>query len=382
MISYYDHLLLGADFELGKGHKLFQDQERLVISHVFFDSSNQKEIVEQTKIPQQTISRIVKALVDKQVFVQSSRESTGSRGQPGYILNCNPAFAYSVGMSILSESVAIAVMDFQGNVIYSQEEQLYNMSVDNVMQHLREMFNTATQYIDKKRILGIGVAVSGYFTNNETHINVHSVLSDWADIDIPKHFSDEFNLPIWLENDASAAAAGEGVIQREEKFRSFVYIFISNAFGGGVVTDRNVWRGDHGNAGEIGDLLPPKVFTHPNLENLRQILIKNEVDIQTIYQLRKQFDITWPGVKEWVFKVKDALSLVASASSALLDPQTIIIGGHIPKELADTLIQEVEIYTQSRRDSSRAIPKLRISKAQSDPVSIGAASIPFRELCL
>ncbi len=382
MLSFYHHSLLSPDFELGKGNKLFQDQERLVINHVFFASPNQKEIVELTKIPQQTISRIVKSLVEKKVFIQSSRESTGSRGQPGYILNCNPEFAYSIGVGILSESVAIAVMDFQGNLVYSHEVQLQNMSVSNVMQQLKGMYNTATKDIDNQRILGIGVSLSGYFTHNNTRINTHHVLSEWAEIDIPKCFTEAFNLPTWLENDATAAAAGEGVLHRAENFRSFVYLFISKGFGGGVVTDRNIWRGDHGNAGEIGELLPPKVFPHPNLEYLRQILIKNDVDIQTLHELRERFDIEWPGVKEWIYKVKDALSLVASASSALLDPQTIIIGGHIPKALADALIQEIEIYTQNRRDSSRPTPALRVSATTADPVSIGAASIPFRELCL
>ena len=159
---------------------------------------------------------------------------------------------------------------------------------------------------------------------------------------------------MWVENDAKAAAAGEGIDGVGKTFSNFVYLFISTAFGGGIIAKNDIMHGTHGNAGEVGDILPPKRYIHPNLENLRQILIANDVEISTIDDMLTNFDIHWPGINEWVYRVQDALSLVATASAAILDTQAIVIGGHIPRELAELLIKNTEVYTQHRRDSARS----------------------------
>ena len=80
MLFQYSPSLLSPYFTLGKGKKLFQDQERLIIKHVFYSKASQREIIELTKIPQQTVSRVVKSLFDKDVFTQEHKSSDGSRG--------------------------------------------------------------------------------------------------------------------------------------------------------------------------------------------------------------------------------------------------------------------------------------------------------------
>lgn len=384
MLSSFERSLLSPNFRLGKGKKLFQEQERLVIKHAFFSSATQRDIIDQTKIPQQTISRIVKSLLERKVLQQISRESDGSRGQPGYFLECYPDYAYCVGIAILTDSISISIMDFKGSVVFSGQLNLANMSVKNVMTHLRALFDDAINKsnISAAKILGIGVAISGYFIDNQNKINTHNMLNEWAEIDIAKLISNEYHYPVWVENDATAAAAGEGIVGIGKQTSNFVYLFISTGFGGGIIINGDVMRGTHGNAGEVGDMIPPKLFVHPNLENLRQILINNDVNIKTICELLESFDINWPGNAEWVYKVKDAVSLVASSSAALLDIQAIVIGGHIPKELAKLLIQDIQIYAQHRRSSSRPVPEILLSQTDFEPVAVGAASIPFRALCL
>ncbi len=384
MLYSFEQSLLSSNFKLGKGNKLFQEQERLVINNAFFSSSTQRQIIDKTKIPQQTVSRIVKSLLERKVLKQTNRKSTGSRGQPGYHLTCNPDYAYNVGIAILTDSIAVSVMNFEGNIIFSRQQELTNMSVNNVITHLRKLFDEALVEADilTDNILGIGVAISGYFIDIKNKINTHNMLNEWAELNIAKLISTEFQHPVWVENDGTAAAAGEGIVGIGKQVQNFVYLFISTAFGGGIIINSDVMRGTHGNAGELGDMIPPKIFMHPNLENLRRILLKNGQDVQTVRELIDSFDISWTGNNEWVYKVKDAVNLVASSAAALLDTQAIVIGGHIPKELALLLIKEIEIYAQYRRSSSRPVPEIVVAQTEFEPVSTGAASIPFRALCL
>jgi predicted NBD/HSP70 family sugar kinase len=384
MRSSFKHTLLTPNFSLGKGKKLFQDQERLIINLAFYHAASQREIVTKTKIPQQTISRLVKSLLDRNAICQTSKAPSGSRGQPGYYLHTNPDFAYGIGVAILLDGLSVAIMNFNGDVIATKSITLLDMTVKNVMNHLEIVVSDTIKQaeISENKILGIGVGISGYFTLADDKINTHNMLNDWADISIAQLLAEKFSMPVWVENDAKAAAAGEGIDGVGSEFHDFVYLFISTAFGGGVIQNGNILHGAHGNAGEVGDILPPKRYIHPNLENLRQILIKNGTKVDTISELLATFDINWPGINEWVNQVQDAVSLVASASAAILDTQAIVIGGHIPTELAELLIKNVEIYVQYRRSSHRPTPILLTAKSLHEPVAVGAASLPFRALCL
>ena len=142
-----------------------------------------------------------------------------------------------MGIGILTDSIALAVMNFRGEIVASTKLFLDSMAIDNVMDNLVDLYDQLLEetQIDKSKILGLGVGISGYFTADNTHMNTHTILSMWAEIDISKLMSERFNLPCWLENDATAAAAGEGIVGIGNKTKNFVYFFISTGFGGGIV---------------------------------------------------------------------------------------------------------------------------------------------------
>ena len=385
MLSSKNSSHLRSQFELNKGGKLFQDSEREILKLVFWSKNvNQRTIVDTTKIPQQTVSRMVKNLLDRQVLCQTDRVSSGSRGNPSFELETNPSFAYTFGLSILLDAIGVALMDFAGNVIETHLEELSDMSIENVLSHSETIVTNLIKknHINESKILGMGVGISGFFSSMDGKMNTHHMIEEWAQIDIVEIISSRFNLPVWVVNDATGAAAGEGIAGVGRNYKNFVYFFISFAFGGGLVSNNEVLRGTYGNAGELGDMLPSKVYSHPNLALLKRILIKNDIEVDSIYDMHKNFDVNWPGVDEWIYKVQDSLDLVATACSALLDTQAIILGGHIPVELAEKIISRIDVYAQFRRGEKRPLPKIVTAGVQVNPVAVGAASLPLRELCI
>ena len=385
MLSSKNSVHLRSGFLLGKGGKLFQDAERDVLKLVFWSKKvNQKSIVETTKIPQQTVSRMVNNLLDRGVLRQTDRISSTSRGNPSFDLEANPSFAYTFGLSILFDAIGIALMDFAGNVIETRLEELKDMSIENVLSHSEVVIANIIEknHIQESKILGMGVGISGFFSATDGKMNTHHMIEEWAEVDIAKIVSTRFNLSTWVVNDATGAAAGEGIAGVGKKYKNFVYFFISSAFGGGIVLNNELLRGSYGNAGELGDMLPAKIYSHPNLALLKRILIKNNIEVNSIYDMHKHFDVDWPGVDEWIYKVQDSLDLVATACSALLDTQAIVLGGHISVALAEKLIPRIEVYAQFRRGAQRPLPKIVTAGVQENPVAVGASSLPLRELCL
>ncbi|MCK8131070.1 ROK family transcriptional regulator [Pseudoalteromonas sp. 2CM28B] len=385
MFSLNNSNLLRSGFELGKGDKLFQDIERDIIKVVFWEQCvTQSHIVSATRIPQQTVSRLLKSLTQHGVIMQTDTLIPNKKGKPGFGIALNPEYGFTFGLAILLDAISVAVMDFTGKVIYTHMQLMSDMSINNVLKSAQKLVDdiSAEHNIASEKVLGMGVGISGFFSSMDGKMNTHHMLEEWSQVDIIDIVSKHFQLPTWVVNDATGAAAGEGVAGIGREYKNFVYMFVSAAFGGGIVNNGDVLRGTYGNAGELGDMLPPKLYAHPNLELLKRILKKNGVAVDSIYDLHDNFDPEWPGVEEWLFKVQDSFDLVATCCSALLDAEAIIIGGHIPKELAEKVIARTEVYAQFRRGAKRPMSKLVVSNINNFPVSIGAATLPFRELCL
>jgi glucokinase len=58
--------------------------------------------------------------------------------------------------------------------------------------------------------------------------------------------------PVFLENDANAAAVGEMWLGAARGCSDVMSVTLGTGVGGGVILDGKLWRGSHGSAGEIG----------------------------------------------------------------------------------------------------------------------------------
>jgi glucokinase len=77
-------------------------------------------------------------------------------------------------------------------------------------------------------------------------------LPGWRDVPLTQLAEEAFGLPAALENDATAAAAGEHRFGAGAGTRHMVYLTISTGVGGGTVIDGRLYRGASGNGGELG----------------------------------------------------------------------------------------------------------------------------------
>jgi len=274
----------------------------------------------------------------------------------------------------------VALIDFCGTVIDQTIVPMGAMTHDNVAQKLNSIIRRMRQQWvgDESRLFGVGVGISGYFLNDKGLVNTPMMLDDWALVDIRAMLSEDLDLPVWIENDAKAAAIGESMLGAGRWTGNFVYLYVATGLGGGVVIDGNIVRGRHGNAGEIGEMLPPQVYLHPNLEFLRMLVSQHGRPVPSVSALIQDFDITWPGVNEWIMRSRDSFSLVSSAAAAMLDCEAIVIGGRIPPALAEKTVPHIEIYSQHRRGSPRLLPKVVPAEVRGEVTAIGAAAMTFK----
>lgn len=338
----------------------------------------QLEIANEVDRSQQTVSRLIAGLIERGALRQGERVSSGKRGQLSTSIEIVPEFAYSFGVAIFLDALAVTVMDFSGAVIDHRLTTMTLMTHDDVVDELRSMIGgLSKQWIrDDSRVFGVGVGIPGTFIRGtRRQVNTPLILSEWANMDIEAVLEDDLGLPVWIENDGNAAAIGESLVGVGRWAKDFVYLYVAAGLGGGVILNGEIVRGQYGNAGEVAELLPPAIYPHPNLELLRKLVRKHGADIRTVSELIEKFDVTWPGVDEWIVQVRDSLSLIVSAAASILDPQLIVIGGRIPQSLAEKIIPHIEIYDQRRRSDSRPLPQTVVAEAGGDSAAIGAAAL-------
>jgi predicted NBD/HSP70 family sugar kinase len=355
--------------------------ERHILGLIFrHRGMTQSALIEATELTQQSVSRLTSGLAERGLIQAGERQSVGKRGYPTSVVQPAPGFAASAGIAIMADGVALAVVDFAGATLAERRVALDAMTVDAVTAWVEVQLTeiATTGLVPPPGLVGLGISVAGSFVGDGTGFNTPRYLDGWANIDIPAPFTERLGLPAWADNDGNLAALAESVVGAGRWAGSFAYLYLSAGVGGGIILDGEPWRGRFGNAGEFAGGLPPNIYPFPNLELLRQLVARDGPLFATVQAMVDAYDPAWPAIGDWIARVQDSVSIIASNATAILDLDAIIFGGLMPTDLAERLIAGVELFDQKRRGQLRPTARLAPSEVRGNAAAIGAAMLPLR----
>ncbi|MEB2343111.1 MAG: ROK family protein [Deltaproteobacteria bacterium] len=101
-------------------------------------------------------------------------------------------------------------------------------------------------------VAGVGVTAPGPLDPERGVVLLPPNLPGWRDVPISAVLHDALGVPVFLENDANAAALAEWHFGAGRGFRHLVFLTMSTGIGGGLILDGRIYRGVLGSAGEIG----------------------------------------------------------------------------------------------------------------------------------
>ncbi len=99
---------------------------------------------------------------------------------------------------------------------------------------------------------GIGISAPGPLDNRRGIICSPPNLPAWVDLPLRDLLQQKYQKPVYLENDANAAALGEYYFGAGQGQRNLVYLTVSTGIGAGVINDGKILEGMKGMAGELG----------------------------------------------------------------------------------------------------------------------------------
>jgi glucokinase len=160
-----------------------------------------------------------------------------------------------LGLDIGGTKLAAGVVDATGTVhsfdaVATRAEEGPDRGLDRLFQLGRRA--VVESGLDWDQIQAVGIGSGGPLDTDAGVLIAPPHLPGWRDVPVSALASAAFRRPVVLENDATAAAAGEHRWGAGAGVRNMVYLTISTGVGGGVVIDGSLYRGAGGNGGEFG----------------------------------------------------------------------------------------------------------------------------------
>jgi glucokinase len=103
-------------------------------------------------------------------------------------------------------------------------------------------------------VTGAGVGVPGVIQMDRGIVVKSPNFPDWNNLPIRDELEKALHIPVFIENDANAAALGEQWRGAGRGIDSMILLTLGTGVGGGIVLNGQIWQGADGMAGEIGHM--------------------------------------------------------------------------------------------------------------------------------
>lgn len=237
--------------------KLFKSKsENFVVSSIIEnDAIDRTSLSKVTGMSLPAISKIVRNLIDREI-VEEIGTSTSSGGRKPILLRFNSYYRFAIGIKIGLGYVYVIVTDFVGNVILRFVENFdSSANPENTLMRLLEKSKERIKSsgIEIKKIIGIGVAISGSVDQEKGTLIFSSILG-WENVEISKIFNKVMKVPVVVLNDVKSFTLAQVWKGAKKEYKNFLVVTIGTGIGLGIVTGRKLYVGN-GNAGEFGHIV-------------------------------------------------------------------------------------------------------------------------------
>lgn len=381
-----------ADASFGRGTNqggMREANERVILTVLRRNPTITKaEIARATGLSAQTVARLVGALEDDGLVLRGE-PNRGRIGQPSIPLSLNPLGAIFFGLKVGRRSVELIAIDFLGHVL-EREQLLYTYpNFDQVSRFALEASQRIRGRLPKplqSKVAGLGVAMPYFLWNWAQHIGVDpALMADWEHRDLKVELAAAMDEPVFLQNDATAACSAEMVFGSNPLSANFLSFYIAFFIGGGLVINNSLYVGATGNAAGLGPLTVTdrdgrarQLIELASLSVLERKLAAAQCDTQKMWTNPERWDFPQDLVEAWCKDCAHAMAHAIHSAQALLDLNTILIDGWLPRDILARISQGVRREFNSIERAGIVSPNIMLGTIGKDARTIGAASLPLR----
>ena len=362
--------------------------ERLVLTLIRRHGALAKsEIARLTGLSAQTVSVIMRALEDERLILRGEPQR-GRIGQPSVPMKLNPRGAFFFGLKIGRRSLEMVLTDFLGTILARRVRQHDYPDYETVLSFALETANELAGSLlgdERERIEGVGIAMPFEIWGWATMIGVDpEAMTPWKKRDIQRELSAGLALPVFLQNDATAACSAELVFGTHEQPSDFLHFYVAFFIGGGVVLDGRLFQGQTGNAGAVGSMPVPdragkmrQLIDLASLVTLEQRLQVRGIDTSLLWDTSEQWALPEDIVADWLDEAAEAIAHAVHGALAVLDCSVVKIDGWMPQDVRRDLTERVTACLRRHDLTGLEMPDIQVGSIGSDARALGAASQPL-----
>lgn len=164
---------------------------------------------------------------------------------------------YVIGVDLGGTKILTVLSNLQGEII--ARNRLPTKSEQGTSKVIGRILTTIDQVIADSDLAtddieAIGVGAPGPLSVKEGIIHQAPNLG-WKDVNLKQLLESELNIPVFVENDANAAALGSKWFGAGRDKQDLVYLTISTGIGSGIIIDNELYHGFSDSAGEVGHMV-------------------------------------------------------------------------------------------------------------------------------
>jgi glucokinase len=305
-----------------------------------------------------------------------------------------------IGVDLGGTNLRTAIVGSDGEILDKHKEatkaadgwvKVVARLIDNIKRQLEIGAKMGTE------VFAVGVGAPGVILVDKGIVVKSPNFPDWNNLPLKAELEKALKIPVYIENDANAAALGEKWRGAGRNIKSMIHLTLGTGVGGGIILDNKIWHGADGMAGEIGHMtlipdgrqctcgntgcLETYASARGIVQSFREELEKQklpaaevlkEVTSEKVYQAAREGD----AVARRVMKDMGRMLGIGIASLInIFNPERVVIGGGVkdawPLFIGSTYEEIMKRAFQVPAERTEIVPSL----LGDDAGMVGAAAV-------
>ena len=163
---------------------------------------------------------------------------------------------YSIGIDLGGTKIMTGLIGMDGTVVQSIEAPtLATEGPQKIIDRMKKSISILSEKIQPELILGIGIGAPGDLDLKHGVVRSAPNLPGWEQVPLATTLEETFHTPVYLENDANAAASAEHQYGAGRGVHNLLYLTVSTGIGSGVILNGTIQHGETGTFGELGHMI-------------------------------------------------------------------------------------------------------------------------------
>jgi predicted NBD/HSP70 family sugar kinase len=376
--------------------RLRRQHERIIFWAISANLTiSRTQLAELTGLSGQSVGRVARTLLDAGLIEETGMARPKGPGASPVGLRVRAEGAFSLGFGLERDYLSGVALDLGGNIRWQISRHLAEgETAENTLrlleQDVRNLLKTPEWSARRDRLCGVGLAAPGPVDVTTGTILGPPNFPSWEHVDVAKELGQAFDLPVLIDNAATAAAIGTAW-RLPPGYRPYLYCYWGLGIGGGLVIGDDVYRGATGNAIEIGhvgvdpDGRPCECGNVGCLETVASVraVLRDAAPYGPFLTLAEVMAAarTTPEVAAVVTRAAEKMATALVSVLNVADVDEIVLGGEHLEQVEEVFLPVIRDRIEHRAFRRRIAPtKVSVSDIGEIASATGAAALVFRSL--